>query len=196
MPAAHTDLAFGPTSRRRWLAWAALGGLPWWAHATLADDVADPLRAGGCVLLLRHAQTVAGVGDPLGFQIGRCETQRNLSDEGRAQAQRMGRWLSDRSLMPSAVRSSAWCRCVDTAQLAFGAAAVWPALNSTFGDRLDLPDTTPTLRTALQAIPSGTFEAWVTHQVNITALTGVVPAMGEALVVDRQARVLARKLFS
>lgn len=179
--------------RRTWLTWAALAASPWPASAT---DVASLLRQGGCVLLLRHAQTVPGVGDPPGFQLGRCDTQRNLSESGRVQAQRIGVWLAARSLAPVAVRSSAWCRCVDTAQLAFGTATVWPALNSTFGDRLDQPDATAILRSALRALPASRFEAWVTHQVNITALTGVVPAMGEALVVDRQSHVLARTLFA
>ena len=181
--------------RRTWLAWAALAASPWPATAA-SDDTAARLREGGCVLLLRHAQTVPGIGDPPEFQLGRCDTQRNLSEAGRAQASRIGAWLKTRQLSPSAVRSSAWCRCIDTAQLAFGAHTLWPALNSTFGDRLNQPDGTAALRAALQKIPAGQFEAWVTHQVNITALTSEVPAMGEAFVVDRQGRVLARTLFA
>ncbi|MDD2546305.1 MAG: histidine phosphatase family protein [Burkholderiaceae bacterium] len=179
--------------RRTWLAWTAVAASPWPA---LAADAAAQLRQGGCVLLLRHAQTTPGIGDPPEFQLGRCETQRNLSDAGRAQADRIGAWLQARQLAPSAVRSSAWCRCIDTADRAFGSHTRWPALNSHFGDRLDTPDTTAELRTALQKRPSGPFEAWVTHQVNITALTGEVPAMGEGFVVDRQGRVLARTLFA
>lgn len=187
--------------RRTWLAWATLAASPWSATATTPSaDTAARLREGGCVLLLRHAQTVPGIGDPPEFQLGRCDTQRNLSDAGRAQASRIGAWLKARQLSPSAVRSSAWCRCIDTAQLAFGAHTLWPALNSTFGDRLNQPDGTAALRAALQKIPAGQFEAWVTHQVNITALTSEVPAMGEAFVVDRQgraqSRILARTLFA
>lgn len=180
--------------RRRALLALATAGLATRLQAASAD-AETRLRAGGCVLLLRHAQTVPGIGDPPEFQLGRCETQRNLSDAGRAQAQRIGRWLGTRQLVPRAVRSSAWCRCTDTAQLALGTHEVWPALNSTFGDRLDQPDASTTLRTALQRLPARQFEVWVTHQVNITALTREVPAMGEGLVVDGQARVIARTLF-
>ena len=180
--------------RRRALLALATAGLATRLQAASAD-AETRLRAGGCVLLLRHAQTVPGIGDPPEFQLGRCETQRNLSDAGRAQAQRIGRWLGTRQLVPRAVRSSAWCRCTDTAQLALGTHEVWPALNSTFGDRLDQPDASTTLRAALQRLPARQFEVWVTHQVNITALTREVPAMGEGLVVDGQARVIARTLF-
>lgn len=180
--------------RRRALLALATAGLATRLQAASAD-AETRLRAGGCVLLLRHAQTVPGIGDPPEFQLGRCETQRNLSDAGRAQAQRIGHWLGTRQLVPRAVRSSAWCRCTDTAQLALGTHEVWPALNSAFGDRLDQPDASATLRAALQRLPVRQFEVWVTHQVNITALTREVPAMGEGLVVDGQARVIARTLF-
>lgn len=180
--------------RRALMALAAMGASPL-LHAT-QPDAAARLREGGCVLLVRHAQTVPGIGDPPGFQLDRCSTQRNLSDAGRAQARRMGAWLRSHRLVPVATRSSAWCRCIDTAQLALGTHQVWPALNSTFGDRLNQPDATPALRAALQAIPAGQFEVWVTHQVVVTGLTREVPSMGEGFVVDGQDRVLARTLFA
>lgn len=183
-----------PNRRSTLLALAAAGAGPLLQAAT--PDAEVRLREGGCVLLVRHTQTVPGIGDPPEFRLDRCDTQRNLSEAGRAQARRIGAWLRTRQLLPAAVRSSAWCRCVDTAQLALGTNQVWPALNSTFGDRLNQPDATATLRTALQKIPTGQFEVWVTHQVNITGLTREVPSMGEGFVVDCQARVLARTLFA
>jgi phosphohistidine phosphatase SixA len=159
--------------------------LPLWAWSgARADDRAliQVLRAGGVAVLVRHAVTEPGIGDPPGMQIGRCSTQRNLSEEGKAQSRRMGAWFDRRGLKPAAVRSSEWCRCVDTAQLAFGQVERWPALNSFFGDRSGEPAQTVALRAALGAIPAGRFEVWVTHQVNISALTGEGTAMGEALV--------------
>lgn len=190
---ARPDL-LNPNRRHTLLALAAAG---MGAHLQAATPDAEArLREGGCVLLLRHAQTVPGIGDPPEFRLDRCDTQRNLSDAGRAQARRIGAWLRTRQLVPAAVRSSAWCRCVDTAQLALGTHQVWPALNSTFGDRLSQTDETATLRGALEKIPAGQFELWVTHQVNITALTREVPSMGEGVVVDGHARVLARTLFA
>jgi phosphohistidine phosphatase SixA len=161
-----------------------------------ADDLALRLRAGGCVVLLRHAQTDPGIGDPPGFQLDRCDSQRNLSMQGRSQAGRMRQWFELRGLKPGAVKSSAWCRCRDTADLAFGRNTVWPALNSFF----ELPGTgdeqTVALRTALKRVPAGAFEVWVTHQVNITALTGEGIQMGEALVMDVTGKVVGRGTFS
>lgn len=170
---------------------AGLVGLP--AHAI--DRAGALLRQGGCAVLLRHAQTEPGIGDPPGFVLGQCATQRKLSEAGRADAKRIGRWFAERGLVPSEVKSSAWCRCTDTADLAFRRHRVWPALYSTFGDRLPQPDQTGPLREALMALPAGRFEVWVTHQVNVTALTGEAPAMGEAFIVDRQGKIRFRTTF-
>jgi broad specificity phosphatase PhoE len=162
------------------------------------DPLADRLRAGGCVVLLRHARTTPGVGDPSGFRLDSCSTQRNLSEEGRAQARAVGAWFRNLSLRPGAVRSSAWCRCRDTAALAFGAHETWPPLNSTFGNSAgpDAAAATQALRAALARLPTGAFEVWVTHQVNISALTGEFTEMGEGLVVDTAVRTVARSRFA
>ena len=94
-----------------------------------------------------------------------------------------------------AVLTSAWCRCKDTADLAFGKHTVWPALNSTFSDRALQPEQSQLLRQAMAKIPARQFEVWATHQVNISALTGEGPAMGEAFVLDHKGKVLARTSF-
>ncbi len=159
------------------LGWAAgtAGLLRPTAHA------AEP----GTVLLMRHAQTDPGTGDPPGFALGQCSTQRNLSADGRAQARRIGALLKQQGLTPQRVRSSAWCRCQDTATLAFGQMEPWEALNSFFEGGDTQGAQTAALRKALAAVPAGQVEAWVTHQVNITALTGIYPASGEVLVLRR-----------
>ena len=76
------------------------------------------LQGGGVVIAFRHA-LAPGTFDPPQFKLGDCTTQRNLSEEGRDQAKRMGEWFKQRGLQPSRVRSSPWCRCVETARLAF-----------------------------------------------------------------------------
>ncbi len=73
------------------------------------------LGVSGTVVLIRHSATFSGIGDPENFRLEDCSTQRNLSPEGRAQARAFGQWFRDRGLTPSAVRSSQWCRCLDTA---------------------------------------------------------------------------------
>jgi broad specificity phosphatase PhoE len=137
------------------------------------------LREGGCAVLMRHAQTEAGVGDPPGFKLGQCRTQRNLSDAGRAQARRTGEAFRREGIALASVRSSAWCRCTDTAQLAFGAHTVWPALNSFFQGQGDADGQTREVLAAVAGLRQPSNWMLVTHQVNITALTGDFLAMGE-----------------
>lgn len=179
--------------QRRQMAGLAL--LPLLGEPAQAADLAGTLRRGRCAVLLRHASTTSGIGDPPGFTLDRCSTQRNLSDEGRAQAQRIGAWFSTRQLKPRAVRTSAWCRCRDTAQLAFDQALHWSPLDSTFENRTLSPAATQALRSALAAVPAGGFEVWVTHQVNITALTGEFSSMGQGLLVDAASRVVQAMAF-
>ncbi len=155
------------------------------------------LRAGNCALVMRHALTTSGIGDPPNFKLDQCSTQRNLSDEGRAQAVRIGQWFKANQLQPRSVQTSPWCRCKDTAELAFGKYTELGALASTFDNNRVHQDTqTQALRTRLAVIPAGQFEVWVTHQVNISALTGEPTSMGEALIVNNQVRVLGRMAFA
>jgi len=166
-----------------------------------ADDNAlvARLREGRVAVLLRHSITDPGIGDPPEFKLDACSTQRNLSAEGRAQAQRIGAWFNARGLVPARVRSSAWCRCLDTGMLAFRRAEPWPALNSFFGEASAREQQSAALAAALAEIAPQRFEVWVTHQVNITALTTEFAAMGEACLVESAApsgaRVIARSRF-
>ncbi|HET9975867.1 MAG TPA: histidine phosphatase family protein [Burkholderiaceae bacterium] len=152
--------------------------------------------APGAVLLLRHAATDPGVGDPPGFVLDQCATQRNLSAEGRAEARAIGRALAARGWVPRAIRSSRWCRCLDTAQgiaSGLGASAPrvdpWPALDSFFDDRARAPAQTAQLAARWRELASADgFELWVTHQVNITALAQRATAMGDGVWLRRGER--------
>lgn len=147
-------------------------------------------RDPGIVTLLRHAQA-RGTGDPAGFTLDDCATQRNLSAEGRDAARRLGEALRAVGVRDADVRSSQWCRCLETARLmAVGPVVPAPYLNSFFlrrqgdGGRDDELTATRALRAAvLQKLDSRRPTFFVTHQVNITALTGVVPEEGEAVFV-------------
>jgi phosphohistidine phosphatase SixA len=176
----------------------ALLASPHWvkAPAQNTQDLPSLLRAGAFVVMLRHAETNPGIGDPANFQLGDCSTQRNLSVAGRAQSRRIGQWFQSHQLHPRSVQSSAWCRCRDTAELAFGQHTVSAALNSTFDSQRQPEPLTKILRIQLMAVPTGTFEVWVTHQVNITALTGEFTAMGEALILHASGALLARANLS
>ena len=188
-----SDHGEGETSRREALVLLSALGWPALSHA---EDAATLLRQGGCALMLRHASTVPGVGDPPEFQLGLCSTQRNLSAAGQAEARAIGAWFKRQALVPRAVRTSAWCRCIDTAELAFGRHTLWAAINSSFGDRYPAVDASAEVRQALRTIPAGQFEVWVTHQVNITAITGEVPSMAEGFVVDAEGRMRLRTRFA
>ena len=178
----------GVINRRLMLQLAMAGGMPSLVGAQaqpLASPVPDVeamLRAGGCAVMLRHAQTEPGVGDPPNFRLSQCSSQRNLSDAGRGQAALIGRWFSSRALKPSSVWSSPWCRCKDTAA-ALGPYQVLAALASTYEGKSDAAAQTAVLRKRLATIKPLQFELWVTHQVNITALSGEGAAMGEAVVL-------------
>ena len=146
----------------------------------------DLLRGGGQVVLIRHATTEPGLGNPPGFRVEDCATQRNLSEAGRAEARLIGAAFRQRGIPVHRVLSSRWCRCLETGQLAFGRAEPWLALDSFFDDRSREPEQTRTVR-ALIAEPLAVGNlVLVTHQVNITALTGIVPAMGEIVVISPQ----------
>ena len=180
------------------LGWAVGGALWPVAQAQTQADFWGLLRAGGCVVLMRHAQTEPGIGDPPQFKLGDCSTQRNLSHAGREQAQRVGQAFAREGIRVDEVRSSAWCRCTETADLAFGRHTVWAPVNSFFRDSGG-PEQTRTVLRAVVSLPAPRNLVLVTHQVNISALTGEYPAMGEIFVTrpgpggDRLA-VLARQL--
>lgn len=169
-----------------------------WPLAQAQDDAHALLRTGGVVLAMRHA-LAPGTFDPPGFRVDDCRTQRNLNDEGRAQARRIGDALRSRGLVPARVRSSPWCRCVDTAELAFGRAERWAALGSPRGrEEATHAAGLAALREALAAAMAqrGRFEVWVTHMFVLQDLASTGTASGEGLVLDLDAtgavRVRAR----
>ena len=190
-------------SRRRFLglwsvaaAWTLMGmsgGVQAQPERTTAmTELLRLWRQGGGALLIRHAAMQAGLGDPAGFTLGQCRTQRNLSDAGRQASQAFGAWLQAQNFKPDVVLSSQWCRCQDTARRAFGPFEDWSALNSTFDGQGDPAAQQKALLTRLRGMPQGRTEVWVTHQVIMTGLTGAYPSMGEGFLVDRQGRLLAR----
>lgn len=160
------------------------------APASAGDEsVASALQAvadGRAAIVMRHA-LAPGTGDPAHFSLDDCHSQRNLSAEGRAQARRIGEFLG-RSLDEAVtLRTSAWCRCRDTAlEMDLGAVEVLPALNSFFRNRETADEQTAALRDWLLSHWSDsepTPAVLVTHQVNVTALTGIFPVSGEMVVV-------------
>ncbi|KFG69003.1 histidine phosphatase family protein [Microvirga sp. BSC39] len=159
-----------------------------WMHPVYAAEEAwQALKEGGTVALFRHARA-PGTGDPAGFRLDDCSTQRNLSEEGRRQAQHIGDEFRARQVPVERVLSSRWCRALDTARLAFGAIAQPSApLDSFFSGRDQEPAQTQAVRRIIEGWRSTGVLVLVTHQVNITALTGIFPSEGEMLVLKPRA---------
>ena len=155
----------------------------------LADNEARvwaALRAGGHVALVRHASTESGLGDPPGYRLDDCATQRNLSVQGREESRRIGERFRREGVAVERVFTSPWCRCRDTAMEAFGKADDWEALSSFFDDRGLGPGRTERVKNRIGTYstrrPKGTV-VMVTHHVNIEALTKHAVGTGEIVVV-------------
>ena len=141
------------------------------------------LTSGGHAVLMRHA-IAPGTGDPDNFDVNDCATQRNLSDAGRRQATRIGERFRDNGVSQAKIYSSQWCRCLETARnLALGDVTEQPSLNSFFGRYHTREEQTAATRDWLKAADLSLPTVLVTHQVNITALTGVYPSSGELIFV-------------
>jgi phosphohistidine phosphatase SixA len=138
----------------------------------------------GTVVLLRHANA-PGIGDPAHFTLDDCSTQRNLDATGRAQARRIGQQFRQRGINVTQVWNSQWCRARETAQLAFpGIATDSAPFNSFFEDATRGEEQSATARQLLQRWKGPGVLVVFTHQVNITALTGIFPASGAGVIIQ------------
>lgn len=151
-----------------------------------ATDTWQQLRTEpGLVVLMRHAIAPGG-GDPAGFTLGDCRTQRNLSAEGRSQARAIGRQFRIERVPIAQVRSSRWCRAADTARLlGLGTPRPTPALDSAFTASPQVAAQRQRQAERLIRTHRGKpgVLVLVGHQANIIDLTGIAPASGEAVVV-------------
>ena len=154
------------------------------AHAN--DELWDLLRSGGQVVLIRHPLTDPGFGDPAGFRLEDCSTQRNLSEEGRSHAKRIGEAFRLHRIPVDRVLTSPWCRCVEAAGIAFGGAEIEPALSNLFGRSENRQKQTGELTALASARRGGGNLVMVTHGSTILALTRIPVNMGEIMVLTPQ----------
>lgn len=130
------------------------------------------------ILFIRHA-LAPGFGDPDHFRLDDCMTQRNLDASGRQQARDIGAYMRLHALTFDAILSSQWCRCRDTAaEIALGPFDIFPGLNSFFQNHADRSETLALLDAKMAEIKSDQLVLMVTHQVVITAVTGITPRSG------------------
>ena len=151
-------------------------------------------QEGNKIILIRHASAPGG-GDPDGFKINDCSTQRNLDEIGIKQSKKIGELFKKKLIPIDKVLSSQWCRCKDTARYAFGKFNEFSALNSTFQSPFDKNE-----KKQLKEIRDY-IKNWkgneknlimITHFSIITKITNSTPSSGEIVIIDKNFIVLER----
>ena len=166
------------------------------AAASLVNDLQD----GQHVLLMRHADA-PGYGDPTGYVIGQCSSQRNLGDYGKKQAKAIGVWLTNQGIQKADVFSSPWCRCLDTANLLNkGPVKIESSLGSFFDNMSLEKKQTKELEGFIKAELAKQSKVpliLVTHHVNIQAYTGKVVGVGDMVLVkvNKNGEYLSHKIY-
>jgi len=154
------------------------------------------LAQNGSVAAIRHARTSGAAGDPAGMRLDDCGTQRNLTEQGRAEATMMGKQFRAHGVAVTAVLSSQWCRCLETARLAFGRAEAWAPLNNLYGKREREAAQTAEVRRRVAGWKGPGTLVLVSHGSMIGPLTGAYPGEGEVIVLrpdpDKGLRVVGR----
>ena len=149
-------------------------------------------KEGDKIILIRHSLAPGG-GDPQGFKIDDCDTQRNLNRKGINQSKKIGKLFKKNKIPVDQVLSSQWCRCKDTAKYAFGNLKEFTALNSTFQSPYNKnePKQLKELYNFVKKWEGkGRNLVLVTHYSIITALTNAVPSSGEIVIIDKNFEVL------
>jgi len=149
-------------------------------------------QEGDKIILIRHSLAPGG-GDPAGFKVDDCRTQRNLNKTGINQSKKIGKLFKKNKVPIDQVLSSQWCRCKDTAKYAFGDYKEFTALNSTFQSPYNKNEAKQ-LKELYQFVGqwegNGKNLVLVTHYSIITAVTNAVPSSGELVITNRDFEVL------
>jgi len=161
--------------------------------AVLSSEIIwDEARKGNKVILIRHSLAPGG-GDPAGFKIGDCKTQRNLNKAGIEQSKKIGKIFKGNKIPIDIVLSSEWCRCKDTAFHAFGKFKEFSALNSTFStpyNKNEPRQIKEIEKYLMNWEGEGKNLILVTHYSVITAITNAAPSSGEIIISDKNLNVI------
>jgi phosphohistidine phosphatase SixA len=182
------------------LKWLMLGVVMTGSFQASASELSEALKKSDAVLLMRHA-LAPGIGDPAGYKLQDCKSQRNLDATGRAQAQKTGQWLKAQGVGNALVFTSAWCRCKETAEnLAFGTPVLEPSLNSFFDDMRQGPQSNVNLQKFIVGqLKSKGDKALilVTHHVNIAEFTGENVGSGDMVLakVNSAGKLVSFKIY-
>ena len=153
--------------------------------ADTETQVLKNLKNGGNLIFIRHAYAPGG-GDPDNFDLNDCSTQRNLSEAGREQAKKIGKFFHENQIPIDKVLSSQWCRCKDTAQIAFKRFETKDFLNSFFSEKF-YKNRTKQIKDFNKYIDkwdSSKNLVLVTHYVVINEVLNYAPRSGEIVISD------------
>jgi broad specificity phosphatase PhoE len=173
-------------ARLAWLAVLVPAALVVTGTAADDDRLWTLLKGGGQVIMIRHAITTPGVGDPPAMRLDECTSQRNLTDQGRAHARRVGEAVRARGIRVDRVLSSPWCRCLETARIAFGTAETWAPLGNLYGRPELREEQVRQMQSTLSERHAGGNVVLVSHGSTISAVTGVSPEPAEMVIVTPQ----------
>ena len=154
--------------------------------ADLNKKLINTLEDGGKLIFIRHAYA-PGNGDPDNFNLDDCSTQRNLNDEGRKQAQYIGNFFKENKFQIDKVLSSEWCRCKETAKIAFKEFSTNSFLNSFYSAKYanNKNKQIKALNEYIKKFKSNKNLILVTHYVLISEVLDYGPSSGEIVVSDK-----------
>ena len=164
--------------------------------AISSNDLQNILRDNGKIIFIRHAYA-PGNGDPDGFDILNCASQRNLSKEGITQSKNIGKFFSENNIQIDKVLSSEWCRCKQTAKYAFNKYETRSFLNSFFSAKFESNKNKQMndLKKYINEWNSYNNLVLVTHYVTIQEVLNVTSSSGELIITDKNFNILARQNF-
>ena len=159
--------------------------------ADLYKNLINQLEDGGKLIFIRHAYA-PGNGDPAGFNLNDCSTQRNLSDDGRKQAQRIGEFFTKNKIEIDKVLSSEWCRCKETAKIAFKNYSTNSFLNSFYSSKFskNKDKQVKAFNYYVKNLESNKNLIFVTHYVFISEVLNYGPSSGEIVVSDKNLNII------
>ena len=151
----------------------------------------NELKRGGKLIFIRHAYAPGG-GDPDNFDINDCNTQRNLSDDGREQANKIGSFFKVNNILIDKIYSSEWCRCKETASIAFNDFETKSFLNSFFSSQFakNKDPQMKKLNTFISSWNENKNLVFVTHYVVISETLNYAPSSGEIVISNKDFKVI------
>ena len=157
-----------------------------------SESIWNEARKGNKVILIRHS-LAPGSGDPDGFKIVDCKTQRNLNKAGIEQSKKIGKIFKDNKIPIDIVLSSQWCRCKDTAHYAFGKFKEFSSLNSIFSipyNKNEVRQVREIEKYLKNWEGDGKNLILITHYSIITTITNATPSSGEIVLANKNLNVI------